>query len=48
MTYLPKRLSLDPNSIKGVSEKVLVSHTTRTTIWARPSGLPRSARRLRL
>jgi hypothetical protein len=26
MTYLPKRLSLDAKSIKGISEKVLVSH----------------------
>jgi superoxide dismutase, Fe-Mn family len=33
-TYEPKRLSLDPKSIKGISEKVLVSHYENNYVGA--------------
>ena len=34
VTYEPKRLSLDPKSIKGISEKVLVSHYENNYVGA--------------
>ena len=34
MTYEPKPLSLDPKSIKGISEKVLVSHYENNYVGA--------------
>jgi Fe-Mn family superoxide dismutase len=34
MTYQPKPLSLDPKSIKGISEKVLVSHYENNYVGA--------------
>jgi Fe-Mn family superoxide dismutase len=34
MTYKPKPLSLDPKSIKGISEKVLVSHYENNYVGA--------------
>ena len=35
VTYEPKPLSLDPKSIKGISEKVLVSHYENNYVGAR-------------
>jgi superoxide dismutase, Fe-Mn family len=34
MTYEPKPLSLDPKAIKGISEKVLVSHYDNNYVGA--------------
>ena len=34
MTYQPKPLSLDPKSIKGISEKVIVSHYENNYVGA--------------
>ena len=35
VTYEPKRISFDPKSIKGISEKVLVSHYENNYVGAR-------------
>ncbi len=38
MPYQPKPLSLDQKSIKGISEKVLVSHYENNYVGADPLG----------